>query len=168
MTQFRRYLETQHLKPTQQRDAIARNLFEAGGHITIADLLERVRVVLPNVGYATVYRTLKHLTACGLAAERHFSDGQTTFEVAGDTEHHDHLICLECGYVLEFHNEVIERAQEAVARSFGFDLVRHKHELYGLCPRARGIKNGFCQGRSNPHRTPPTRVDPDPDDELPS
>ena len=54
------------------------------------------------------------------------------------------LICMECGHVLEFENDAIERQQEQVARSFGFTLVRHKLELYGLCPKARGIAGGSC------------------------
>ncbi|HVI02170.1 MAG TPA: transcriptional repressor, partial [Enhygromyxa sp.] len=66
------------------------------------------------------------------------------YETAGDTEHHDHLICIECDHVLEFTNDEIERLQDQVARSFGFNLVRHKLELYGLCPKARGIKGGSC------------------------
>jgi Fur family ferric uptake transcriptional regulator len=73
------------------------------------------------------------------------------YETTGDAEHHDHLICLECGHVLEFHNEAIEREQERVARSFGFNVIRHRHELYGLCPRARGIKGGSCPGQQPDH-----------------
>jgi len=130
-----------------QRDVIAEKFFSAPGHLSIEALLALAREDHPRVGYATVYRTLKLLTECGLAAERRFGEGHTMYETAGDTEHHDHLICLECGYVLEFHNEEIEREQERVARSFGFNVIRHKHELYGLCPRARGIKGGSCPGQ---------------------
>jgi Fur family transcriptional regulator, ferric uptake regulator len=144
MSQFRAYLTKKGLKSTKQRDVIAEKFFSTGGHLSIEELLALARQDFPRVGYATVYRTLKLLTECGLAAERRFGEGQTMYETAGDTEHHDHLICLECNYVLEFHNEQIEREQERVARSFGFNVIRHKHELYGLCPRARGIKGGSC------------------------
>lgn len=146
MGQFHAYLAKKGLKSTKQRDVIAEKFFSTGGHLSIEDLLALAREDFPRVGYATVYRTLKLLTECGLAAERRFGEGQTMYETAGDTEHHDHLICLECGHVLEFHNEEIEREQERVARSFGFNVIRHKHELYGLCPRARGIKGGSCPG----------------------
>ena len=147
MGQFHAYLAKKGLKSTRQRDVIAEKFFSAPGHLSIEALLALAREDHPRVGYATVYRTLKLLTECGLAAERRFGEGHTMYETAGDTEHHDHLICLECGYVLEFHNEDIEREQERVARSFGFNVIRHKHELYGLCPRARGIKGGSCPGQ---------------------
>ena len=147
MEQFRAYLTKQGLKSTRQRDVIAERFFATDGHTSIEELLALAREDAPKVGYATVYRTLKLLTECGLAAERRFGEGQTKYETAGDTEHHDHLICTECGHVLEFHNEVIEKEQERVARSFGFNVIRHRHELYGLCPRARGIKGGSCPGQ---------------------
>jgi Fur family ferric uptake transcriptional regulator len=144
MGQFHAYLAKKQLKSTRQRDLIAQKFFGAPGHISIEDLLSLSRAENPRIGYATVYRTLKLLTECGLAALRRFGDGQTMYETAGDTEHHDHLICIECQHVLEFQNDDIEMEQERVARSFGFNLVRHRLELYGLCPRARGIKGGWC------------------------
>ncbi|MFO0637395.1 MAG: transcriptional repressor [Nannocystaceae bacterium] len=144
MGQFHAYLTKKGLKSTRQRDVIALKFFSAGGHVSIEDLLALARAEYPRVGYATVYRTLKLLTECGLAAERRFGEGHTMYETAGDSAHHDHLICVECGFVLEFHSEEIEREQERVARSFGFNVIRHRHELYGLCPRARGIKGGSC------------------------
>ncbi len=144
MGQFHEYLSRKQLKSTKQRDLIARAFFAQDGHVSIDDLLGLVREDNSRIGYATVYRTLKLLTECGLAAARQFGDGQRIYEVAGDTAHHDHLICIECQHVLEFENEDIERLQDQVARSFGFNLVRHKLELYGLCPKARGIKGGSC------------------------
>lgn len=144
MDQFHAYLSKKQLKSTRQRDLIARAFFSHAGHLSIEDLLGVVREENPRIGYATVYRTLKLLTECGLAALRRFGDGHSMYETAGDTAHHDHLICLECNHVLEFENDGIERLQEQVARSFGFSLVRHKLELYGLCPKARGIRGGSC------------------------
>jgi Fur family ferric uptake transcriptional regulator len=102
-----------------------------------------VRKKNPKVGYATVYRTLKLLMDSGLASSRQFEDGQTRYEVAG--AHHDHLICVKCGLILEFENDEIERLQEQMAASLGgFQVLRHKHELYCLCPKAQGIPGGFC------------------------
>lgn len=144
MEQFHAYLGKKQLKSTRQRDLIARTFFEWIDHITIEDLLERTRQLNPKVGYATVYRTLKLLTECGLAASRKFGDGSAVFETAGDSAHHDHLICLECNHVLEFENDEIERLQEQVARSFGFSLTSHRLDLFGMCPKARGIKGGSC------------------------
>ncbi len=154
MEQFRAYLTKQGLKSTRQRDVIAERFFATDGHTSIEELLALAREDAPKVGYATVYRTLKLLTECGLAAERRFGEGHTTYETAGDAEHHDHLICIECDHVLEFHNEEIEKEQERVARSFGFNVIRHRHELYGLCPRARGIKGGSCPGQDAEKKSP--------------
>ncbi len=144
--QFESYSRRHGLKSTQQREAIVDLFLKSKGHMSIEELLTRVRKRAPKVGYATVYRTMKLLTECGIAAARQFGDGQTRFEVmGGDHKHHDHLICTECGLILEFENDSIEKMQEEVAAKLGgFKLVRHKMELYGLCPKAAGVKNGYC------------------------
>lgn len=141
-----KYLRRQRLKTTQQREAIVDQFFRSAGHISVEDLLSRVREQYAGIGYATVYRTLKLLTDCGLAAPRQFGDGQTRYEVADENEHHhDHLICLQCGLILEFENEEIEKLQdEMAARLGGFKVVRHKLELYGMCPKAMGVPGGNC------------------------
>lgn len=143
---FDDYVRRHGLKSTQQRDIIVESFLKSTGHISIEDLLTRVRKRSPKVGYATVYRTLKLLTDCGIAAARQFGDGQTRFEVMGDGHaHHDHLICVSCGLILEFENDTIEQLQDEMAdRLGGFKLVKHKLELYGLCPKAAGQKGGYC------------------------
>jgi Fur family ferric uptake transcriptional regulator len=143
---FDDFVRRQGLKSTHQRDVIVEQFLRSSGHISIEDLLARVRKRSPKVGYATVYRTLKLLTECGIAAARQFGDGQTRYEVMGDEHaHHDHLICVACGLILEFENDTIEQLQNEMAdRLGGFKLVRHKLELYGLCPKAAGQKNGYC------------------------
>ena len=140
------YLARHNLKTTQQRELIVDQFLRAQGHISIEELLSRVRKRNVKVGYATVYRTLKLLTECGLATPRQFGDGQTRFEVADEqAHHHDHLICAQCGLILEFENQEIEDLQDKIAeRLGGFRVVRHKLELYCLCPKALGVKNGFC------------------------
>ncbi len=111
--------------------------FRSGGHLTVEELLQRVRECDPRIGHATIYRTLKLLKDCGLAHERRFGDGASRYEVALDDEHHDHLICLDCGKIVEFEDDAIERAQEAVAMQHGFELLVHRHELYGRCSECR-------------------------------
>ncbi|MEZ4365631.1 MAG: transcriptional repressor [Kofleriaceae bacterium] len=140
---WREYLVDRHLNTTAQREAIVDQFFRTHDHISIDELLGRVRRRQPRVGYATVYRTLKLLVESGLAIERQFGDGQARFEVVGD--HHDHLICTKCNLILEFEDEEIERLQERIAQRLGgFSVTRHRHELYGLCPRAQGIAGGAC------------------------
>jgi Fur family ferric uptake transcriptional regulator len=99
--------------------------------------------VNPRVGYATVYRTLKLLKECGLAAERHFDDGQARYEPTEETaQHHDHIICERCGKIVEFNSEELERQQERIARFLGFVVSRHRMELYGICSDCREGKRG--------------------------
>ncbi|MCS6798062.1 MAG: transcriptional repressor [Myxococcota bacterium] len=127
-------MERNGLRSTTQRRLVTEVFFRSDGHVSIEELLSAVRRHDPRVGYATVYRTLKLLKESGLAHERHFGDGMSRYEVHAEDEHHDHLICTECGRIVEFEEPAIERLQERVARRYGFRLTRHKHELYGVCP----------------------------------
>lgn len=126
------YLEDRNLKHTKQREAILDVFLEVQGHITGEELYQRVRERHPNIGYTTVYRTMKILCDAGLAIERHFDDGVTRYEV--EHEHHDHLVCTRCGKIVEFECSMIESAQEEIVERYGFRLLRHRHELYGHCP----------------------------------
>ena len=131
------YMSRHGLRSTEQRRVVTEQFFASDGHLSIEDLLEMVRVEEPGIGYATVYRTLKLLKDCGLAFERHFGDGVSRYEVAWQDEHHDHLICIECQKIVEFEDEGIEQLQHKVAERHGFELVRHKLELYGVCSDCR-------------------------------
>ena len=119
---------------TEQRRIVTEMFFASDGHLSIEDLLDKVRVEEPKIGYATVYRTLKLLKECDLAFERHFGDGVSRYEVAWEDEHHDHLICTDCEKIIEFEDNAIELLQHEMAARHGFTLSRHKLELYGLCP----------------------------------
>ncbi|MEM9068345.1 MAG: Fur family transcriptional regulator [Myxococcota bacterium] len=131
------YMDKNGLRSTAQRRTVTDVFFRSSGHLSIEDLLALVRKRDRKIGYATVYRTLKLLKDCGIAYERHFGDGVSRYEIALEDEHHDHLICLECGKIVEFENEEIERLQDELAKGHGFKLKRHTHELYGIC--------GACQ-----------------------
>jgi Fur family ferric uptake transcriptional regulator len=134
---FKDALRERSLKSTSQRDDIARVFFANNGHISVEELYREVKRVNPRVGYATVYRTVRLLRECGLAAERHFHDGEARFENVEHEHHHDHLICERCGRIVEFANDSIERLQEQVAQKLGFVITRHKMELYGVCAECR-------------------------------
>lgn len=132
------YIAKHGLKTSRQRELIAEIFFAADGHLSIDELLGRVRSADPRVGQATVYRTMKLLTKCGLAESRQFGDGHTRYEpVDGHEEHHDHLICTSCGKIVEFHNNQIEALQTRIAEKHGFTVTHHKMELYGLCAECR-------------------------------
>jgi Fur family ferric uptake transcriptional regulator len=135
--QLTAYMERKGLRSTSQRRLVSEVFFRTGGHLSIDDMLGLVRQQDPKVGYATVYRTLKLLVECGLANERQFDDTVTRFEIARRGSHHDHLICLECKRIVEFEDAQIERLQDSLAKRNGFQLVSHKHELYGLCERCQ-------------------------------
>ena len=138
---LREHIGKKGLRLTQQRLLISEIFFEQEGHhANIDELYQRVRKRNPSVGYATVYRTLKLLTECGLANSMQFGDGTRRFEPA--TDHHDHLICTECGKIVEFENEEIETIQEEIATKHQFSLTSHKMELYGTCTGMS--QNGVC------------------------
>jgi Fur family ferric uptake transcriptional regulator len=145
---WREFLQTNNMNTTQQRELIVDLFLRCRDHISIDELLTRVRKRNKRVGYATVYRTLRLLVESGLAHQRQFGDGQARYEVAG--EHHDHLICTKCGLILEFEDDEIERLQLKIAeRLGGFLVMRHRHELYGLCPKAQGVPGGRCPNESS-------------------
>jgi Fur family ferric uptake transcriptional regulator len=127
------HLAQRGLKSTRQRAIIVNTFFSQPGHLSVDELLRKVRHKEPRVSAATVYRTMKLLAECGLAHARQFGDGQTRWEVAADRHHHDHLICTRCGAIIEFENNQIEHLQDLVARRHGFTVTHHKMELYGLC-----------------------------------
>ena len=124
-----RYLEDHALKRTKQREAILDVFLEVSGHISSEELFQRVRSLHPGIGFTTVYRTMKIFCEAGLAVERTFEDGVTRYEIPH--EHHDHLVCVRCGRIVEFECSMIESAQDRIANEYGFRLLRHRHELYG-------------------------------------
>ena len=128
---FRDYLVEQGLKFTKQRRVIAEVFFASGQHLSLNQVHELARAEHASVGFATVYRTMKLLAESGLAHEHKFAEGQVRYEPAGD--HHDHLICIKCGKIVEYEDHEIERLQEELARKHGFKVVGHRHEIYGDC-----------------------------------
>lgn len=127
---------------TAQRQIIVEQFLLAGEHLTAEALLARAREVDPAIGTATVYRTLNLLTEIGVASRVQLGDGAASFEPLLDRAHHDHLVCLACGLVVEFSDPGIERLQEEVAARHGFQLLRHRMELFGICPRCQASQRG--------------------------
>ncbi|MBI4632927.1 MAG: transcriptional repressor [Deltaproteobacteria bacterium] len=134
---FHDYIVREGLKTTQQREIILEFFLSSAKHMSIEELYRELRAKHPNIGYATVCRTLKLFAGSGIAREIHIGDGQTRYEHIADGEHHDHLVCTRCGKIAEFENKTIEKLQAAVADSYGFLIESHKLELYGLCAKCR-------------------------------
>ncbi|MDP7037627.1 MAG: transcriptional repressor [Myxococcota bacterium] len=136
--QLRGYVADNGLKSSRQREIIAEVFFGCEEHVAIDQLLSKAREKDTKISQATVYRTMKLLSECGLAKMRHFQSGQTLYEVSdGQKGHHDHLICLGCGKIIEFVNAKIEQLQHDIAEQHGFELADHRMELYGYCDAAK-------------------------------
>jgi Fur family ferric uptake transcriptional regulator len=131
---FASYLARHRLKRSEQREAILEAFLETEDHLSVDDLLTLVHRRRPEVGRTTVYRTLKLLREAGLASELQVG-GETRFERHYNRAHHDHLICEDCGEIIEFESPEIERLQEEIARKLGFAIKGHRHQIHGLCQR---------------------------------
>jgi Fur family ferric uptake transcriptional regulator len=118
------------LKMTEQRRTIAAVLSESTDHPDAAAVYRRAAVLDSRISMATVYRTIRLFEDCEVLEKHDFGDGRSRYEEASD-EHHDHLIDISSGEVIEFQNSEIERIQKEVARKLGYDLVDHRLELYG-------------------------------------
>ncbi|MFW5661445.1 MAG: Fur family transcriptional regulator [Oceanicaulis sp.] len=119
------------LRMTEQRRVIARVLSQADDHPDAEELHRRASAEDNRISLATVYRTVRLFEEAGIIERHDFRDGRSRYEEAAD-EHHDHLIDMNSGEVIEFFDEEIERLQEAIARKLGYKLVDHRLELYGV------------------------------------
>ena len=119
------------LKMTGQRRVIARVLSESHDHPDVEMLYQRAVAVDPHISIATVYRTVKLFEEAGITQRHDFGDGRARYEEASES-HHDHLIDLKSGKVIEFSNEEIERLQKEIAKKLGYRLVDHRLELYAI------------------------------------
>jgi len=106
---------------------------KSAGHSSSEELYDLIKRDDPSIGQATIYRTMKLLVDAGLARSVDFGDGIVRYEQKLGHEHHDHLICEQCGIHVEVVDSVIEELQEDLAKRHGFRLYRHKMVLYGLC-----------------------------------
>lgn len=129
------YLSKNSLKQTKQRKVIVDEFLEMNPHVDAEQLYERLRKMGYAFGLATVYRTLNLLKEANLVDQLAFADGRSVFEVNAPGSHHDHLICVKCGVVVEFENEQIEQLQLGVAKKYGFILESHRLDLFGVCPK---------------------------------
>ncbi|MGA9660008.1 MAG: Fur family transcriptional regulator [Asticcacaulis sp.] len=119
------------MRMTDQRRVVARVLSSAEDHPDVEELYRRAAAVDPHISLATVYRTVRLFEEAGVVERHDFGDGRSRYEQAGD-DHHDHLINIKTGEVLEFFDEEIEKMKEALAEKLGYKLVGHKLELYGV------------------------------------
>ena len=132
-TIFRQHLKNKGMLQSKQREQILDIFLKTEKHPTINDLYDLVRKKHPQIGLATVYRTMRIICDAGLARETDFGGNTKRFEHKYKHQHHDHLVCLNCGRITEVISPAIEKLQENLARKHRFKAVRHKMEIFGFC-----------------------------------
>jgi Fur family transcriptional regulator, ferric uptake regulator len=140
---FLEHIQKKGLKRTAQRDLILEVFLRTEEHLSSEDLYRLVKQEDPTVGQTTVYRTLKLLSEAGLAREVRFGDNRTHYEHNYKHQHHDHMICSECGRIIEFYSAELEALQDAMAAKHKFEVTQHLLRIIGLCGECqRARKSG--------------------------
>jgi len=135
---FSRYLREKGLPITQQREVVAQIVFSSSGHLSVEDIAQRLRQEDERIGKATIYRTLDLLVKSKLVEEHDFGEGFKRYEHRLSRQPvHEHLICVECGTVIEFRSDEVQRIEERMLQDHGFTPARHRLEIYGLCQECR-------------------------------
>ncbi len=130
---LKEYISQNNLKITRQRRSVLKAFLDCENHVSAEELYNTVTETESKIGLATVYRTLALLIRSGLASEMDFGDGQKRYEHRYKHKHHDHMICTECGKIIEFTNPIIEKLQDEIAAQNGFTITSHKLDLFGNC-----------------------------------
>jgi len=135
---FKKLLKINGLKFTIQREVILQTLYESHEHLTPEALHQLIQKRHPSLktGIATVYRTLSLLEESNVVTSLSFGAQGKKYEL-GAKEHHDHLICMECGEITEFVDEAIEKRQHAITDELGFKMLDHSMQIYGICKKCQ-------------------------------
>jgi Fur family ferric uptake transcriptional regulator len=137
--EFVRFLAARNLKLTRQREAVVDEILTKPGHFEAEEIVLRLKSNRQRVSRATVYRTLELLKECLLVERLDFGTQASFYEHVQEGEHHDHLICIRCGNVIEFHNAKLEQIQAEVCRNFDFQERYHSLRIFGLCSKCRQL-----------------------------
>jgi Fur family ferric uptake transcriptional regulator len=127
------FLKEKGLRATKPREQVAEIALKLETHFDIQSLIRHVQEKHPDIGPATVYRSVRTLCEAGLLSETFQNDGGVTLYEPQEEEHHDHIVCLDCNEIFEFHDENLEKAQDKAIRSLGFTEAKHKHVIYAKC-----------------------------------
>lgn len=133
METFSNYLKKKGLKITNQRMLVAEKIFSLHTHFTAESLQEELKNRRDEISKATIYRILSIMVEAGLLKEHNFGKDYKYYEHIIGHEHHDHIICVECGRIVEFVNEKIEELQKKAAQENGFTITGHDLNIYGVC-----------------------------------
>lgn len=141
LSELKRILKEKGFKFTQQRELILKTLYENNGHFSPEEIYMIIQKENPNIkiGIATIYRTLALLEDEGLADSLIIDKSGKRYEL-GFKKHHDHFICTECGKIIEFYDDIIEKRQEEVAKEYGFKMKSHSMKIVGICSECQNNK----------------------------
>jgi Fur family ferric uptake transcriptional regulator len=149
---FHAYLRQNGLKKTHQKDLILETFLDAEGHLSVEDVYDLVKKRDKRVGVVTVFRTLKSLTACGLAREVNLGDGLTRFEHAHRHPDHHHIVCTQCRRAIEFVSPELERLQQEIVERYRFEPVLLRFQIYGVCRECREKRPARMEARHDTER----------------
>lgn len=133
MERFKNILHKEGLRYTPQRQEVWNELLSSTRHRDAEEIYFTLIKRGIKVSRATVYRTIDVLVKNNLIEKLEIGDGKARFEYNEKYKHHDHLICTSCGKIIEFHDQNIEKHQKNIAKNYGFELIHHSHQLFGIC-----------------------------------
>jgi Fur family ferric uptake transcriptional regulator len=134
---FSDYIHENGLRMTRQRELIVETFLTSDGHLSTDELYDLVRKRDNRIGYATIFRTLKALTDCGLARQTDLDDGRARFEHTYRRPQHHHIVCVQCSQTIEFYSPELERLQERIVAQYDFKAVRNRFQIFGVCRSCR-------------------------------
>jgi len=130
---LRTYLRENNLRFTTERVIILEEIFSSPPHFDAEQLFIQIRNKHQHISRATVYRTLDLLHHIGIIKKENLGQGYASYELDLNIPHHDHMICVECGKVIEFVDEVIEKRQKEISEKYGMEMIRHQLQIFGRC-----------------------------------
>ena len=148
---FGSYIRERSLRMTRQRELVVVTFLESDGHLSTDELHELVKKKNGSIGYATVFRTLKALTECGLARETDLADGIARYEHFYKRPRHHHIQCVHCHRTIEFFSPELEQLQERIVSQYRFEPLRDRFQVFGVCEE--------CQAREDGPSAPPDAID---------
>ena len=137
LNRFKEALKKEGLKYTPQRTAVLEEIIKDKGHRESEEIYLALKKKGQSVSRATVYRTMDILVNNRFARKMNLGDGRARYESKVNSPHHDHLVCIDCGLIVEFMDQQIEDLQDKIAIQYNFQLKRHIHQLFGLCKKCQ-------------------------------
>lgn len=143
MDQLRRQLEEKGIRLTAQRDAVLHAIKDSGGeHLTVEEIYERTKRSYPDIGIATVYRTVQLFSELGVISGEYLGDTVVRYELCqtGDRHSHHHLRCLKCGRIIEVQDDLTNSLEDMIRERYGFEIADHRVQFTGLCRDCREVR----------------------------